>query len=80
MLFLILGVVLLLLKYFALTAVAEWPWWVVLAPFGLAVLWWSWADWSGYTRRKAAEREDERKETRINKGRARMGLPPLKKR
>lgn len=80
MLFLILGVVLLLMKYLAIWVVADWSWWVVLSPFGLAVLWWAWADWSGYTRRKVLEKEDNRKEERINKGRTRMGLPPVKKR
>jgi len=46
----------------------------VLAPFGLAVAWWSWADASGYTRRKAMEREDKRRLDRINKQRDAMGM------
>ena len=36
MLFLIIGVLLLLLKYLEIPPVAAWEWWVVLAPFGLA--------------------------------------------
>jgi len=39
MYFLSAGVVLLLFKYLELGPVAGWSWWVVLAPFGLAVLW-----------------------------------------
>src|SRR6476469_771477 len=35
MLFLGVGIVLLALKYLEITAVADWSWWVVLAPFGL---------------------------------------------
>ena len=74
MYFLGLGIVLLLMKYLAIGPVAEWSWLVVLAPFGLAVAWWTWADASGYTRRKAMEREDKRRQDRINKQRDAMGL------
>lgn len=60
-----LGVVLLLLKALAIGPVEQWSWWIVLAPFALAALWWSWADWSGYTKRRAMEKEDSRKAARI---------------
>jgi small Trp-rich protein len=74
MLFLGLGIVLLALKYLEMGAVAEWSWWVVLAPFGLAVVWWAWADWSGYTKRRAMDRENQRKQARIDKSREALGL------
>ena len=73
MLFLILGVVLLVLKYLEIGPVALWSWWMVLAPFGLAVLWWAWADWSGYTKRKAMQKEDAKKAARIAKAKDAMG-------
>lgn len=76
MLFLVLGVVLLLLKWQAIGPVAAWDWWVVLAPFALAAAWWAWADFSGLTKRKAVEREDARKQARIEKSKAAMGLGP----
>ncbi|HBH38758.1 MAG TPA: TIGR04438 family Trp-rich protein, partial [Curvibacter sp.] len=60
MYFLGLGIILLLMKYLEMDPVAGWSWLVVLAPFGLAAAWWAWADASGYTRRKAMEREDQR--------------------
>jgi small Trp-rich protein len=69
-----LGIILLLMKYLDIDPVVSWSWWVVLAPFGLAVAWWSWADASGYTRRKAMEREDKRRLDRINKQRDAMGM------
>jgi small Trp-rich protein len=69
-----LGIILLLMKYLDIDPVVSWSWWIVLAPFGLAVAWWSWADASGYTRRKAMEREDKRRLDRINKQRDAMGL------
>ena len=75
-----LGLVLLALKYFQIGAVAAWDWWMVLAPFGLAVLWWSWADASGYTKRKAMEKEDARRQERIDKNREAIGTLQQKKR
>lgn len=73
MYFLGLGIILLLMKYLDVDPVVNWSWLIVLAPFGLAVAWWSWADASGYTRRKAMEREDKRRQDRINKQRTALG-------
>ena len=74
MLFLGLGIDLLALKYLEFGAVADWSWWVVLSTFAAAVAWWTWADWSGYTKRKAVERENERKQARIDRSREAMGM------
>ena len=79
MYFLGLGVALLLLKYMEIGAVAQWDWWVVLAPFGLAVVWWAWADASGYTKRKAMEKMDKRKADRLAKNRDNMGIGTRRK-
>jgi small Trp-rich protein len=68
-----LGIVLLLMKYLEMGPVAQWSWLWVLAPFGLAVAWWAWADSSGYTRRKAMEREDQRRLDRIDKHHTAIG-------
>ena len=76
MYFLGLGIVLLLLKWQEIGLVAEWSWWTVLAPFALAVGWWTWADWSGYTKRKAMERDDQRKQDRINRHLEAIGQKP----
>lgn len=75
-----LGIILLAMKYLEIGPPAEWSWWVVLSPFGLAVAWWTWADWSGYTKRKAVERESARKQARIDKSRDQLGLGPKKRR
>jgi len=71
------GIVLLALKYLEIGPVAAWDWWVVLAPFALAVLWWAWADKSGYTKRKAMEKEDARRQSRIDKNRVALGKKRL---
>ena len=80
MLFLIIGVLLLLLKYLEIPPVAAWEWWVVLAPFGLAAAWWAYADWSGLTKRRAVERMERRKHDRIEKQRQHLGLGPRRTR
>ena len=77
---LLLGLVLLLLKYLQLDPVAGLSWWWLLSPFALAVLWWSWADRTGYTQRQEGRKMDERKARRLDEGRRRLGLPPLGKR
>lgn len=74
MYFLGLGIVLLLMKYLEIGPVATWGWLIVLTPFALAVVWWAWADASGYTRRKAMERDDKRRQDRINKQREALGI------
>jgi small Trp-rich protein len=55
-----LGVILVLLKLAGFGFVAAWPWWVVLAPFALAAVWWKFADSTGMTQRAAMRREDEK--------------------
>jgi small Trp-rich protein len=68
-----LGLILLALKSLGISVVARWDWWVVLLPFALAVLWWAWADWSGYTKKKTMERENRRRDERIERNREAMG-------
>ncbi|MBK0393890.1 TIGR04438 family Trp-rich protein [Ramlibacter algicola] len=79
MLFLGIGLILLALKYFEIDPVAAWSWWVVLSPFALAVAWWSWADWSGYTKRRAMDRENARKQARLDKQREAIGIVKRKR-
>ena len=74
MLFLGLGIILLAMKYLEFGPVAAWSWWVVLSPFGLAVAWWTWADWSGYTKKKAVERENAKRQARIDKSKESLGI------
>lgn len=80
MFFLGLGLILLIMKAMEIAPVAAWEWWVVMAPFGMAVAWWAWADASGYTKRKAMEREDARRKDRIERSRDALGMLNNKKR
>lgn len=74
-----LGLVFLTMKYLEMGPVATWDWWIVLAPFGLAVLWWAWADTSGYTKKRAMERDIQRRQARIDRSREALGTLPNKK-
>ncbi|MES2947879.1 MAG: TIGR04438 family Trp-rich protein [Pseudomonadota bacterium] len=80
MLFLGVGLVLMVLKWLEIGPVAVWDWWIILAPFGLAVAWWAWADASGYTKRKEMEREQAKRAARIERNREAMGMLSHKRR
>jgi small Trp-rich protein len=74
MVFVVLGCLLLGMKYFELGPVTSWSWWLVLAPFGLAVLWWWYADASGWTKRREMDRMEDRKAQRRKNSMERLGL------
>jgi len=80
MYFLVLGVALMVMKYLEAGPVAAWSWWWVLSPFALAVVWWMWADSSGYTKRKAMERENEKRQGRIDRNKEAIGTNTRKRR
>ncbi len=80
MYFLGLGLILLAMKYLETGPVANWSWWLVMTPFALAVAWWAWADGTGYTKRKAMEREDARRKARVDKNKEAIGTLQAKKR
>ena len=80
MYFLLIGIVALVLKYLEIGPVATLSWLIVLSPFALAVVWWAWADASGYTKRKEIEKMEKRKQDRIDKQREAMGMLSANKR
>ena len=76
---LLIGLLGLVLKYLEIGPVAALSWWVLLIPFALAVAWWAWADSTGYTKKKEMDKMDLRKQERIEKQRAAMGMLPKKR-
>ncbi len=74
------GLLLVLLKSLEFGFVAAWPWWAVLSPFAVALLWWFWSDHSGRTARKAMESMDRRKQKRLDKQKDALGMRPRKPR
>lgn len=75
-----LGLIFLVMKLMEIGPVAAWSWWWVLTPFGLAALWWQWADWSGYTKRKEMEKMDAIKAERLRQQRQAIKVAPSRKR
>lgn len=70
----IVGVLLLLAWFLELGPVGEWPWWILPIPFALATAWWSFADNTGLTERRAMQRMDARKQARRAKAMEALGL------
>ena len=79
MYFLLIGILGLVLKFLEIGPVAAMSWWLVLSPFALAVVWWAWADASGYTKRKEVKKMDDRKQKRLDKQREAIGLSTKKR-
>ena len=79
MYFLLIGVLGLILKFLEIGPVAAISWWLVLSAFALAVVWWAWADASGYTKRKEVKKMDDRKQKRLDKQREAIGLSTKKR-
>ncbi len=73
------GIVMLLMKYLEVAPVAAWTWWVVLAPFAMAVAWWAFADATGYTKKKEMAKMEQSKKDRLAKNREAMGMGSRKK-
>jgi len=76
MAFVLIGLLLIALKYGEVGFMATVSWLWVLSPFALAVVWWTWSDNSGRTSRKAMERLDERKEKRRDEAMVKLGIDP----
>jgi small Trp-rich protein len=80
MFLLTIAVLLTVLKLLALGPFANLGWMWIIGVYALTGAWWAWADRSGYTKRKAQERMDTKKQARIERQRDQLGLAPKKKR
>ena len=74
MYFVAIGVLLLVMKATDFGMVAAWPWWGILLPFGLAVLWWAFADGTGYTKRREMDKMDARVKKRRQEQLTSLGM------
>lgn len=52
----------------------SWPWWVIALPFVIAVLWWEFADSSGWTQRRVMDKMEQKKADRRAKAMDALGL------
>ncbi len=70
----VIGVLLLVAKLAEFGPFANWSWWIILAPFALAAVWWEFADASGLTKRRAMDKMEARKVIRREKAMVTLGL------
>jgi small Trp-rich protein len=75
----VLGAILLLLKTFDVSFVDKLPWWGALLPLGLAMIWWAWADASGWTKRREMDKMELRKKERRLQSMEALGTAPKKR-
>ena len=72
---LLIALLLTLLKYLEVGPLAELSWWWLLVPYGLTAAWWSYADASGLTQRRAVDQEEARRLKRIDRQKQALGRP-----
>lgn len=76
----LLGIFQILLYAAEIGPFAHWTWdlsggfWLFIWPFIGALIWWAWADGSGYTARKEMEELDQRKQNRRVKNLVDLGM------
>ena len=70
----VIGVLLMLAKWTEFGPFATWSWWIVLSPFAGAVLWWEFAESSGWTKRREMDKMEQRKVDRRQKAMEALGL------
>jgi small Trp-rich protein len=70
MYFVVIGVVVILLHFIGFGPMAEWNWeffgdlWKFCLPFAFALVWWVWADVTGYNKRREMEKMEAKKQAR----------------
>jgi small Trp-rich protein len=72
----VVGTLLVALKFADIEPVAAWSWWGVLAPFGLAVAWWAYADATGMTQRREMDKVDRKRADRRRNAFEALGIDP----
>ena len=68
------GVLLLVAWWADIGPFGKLPWWAVALPFFIAILWWHFADTSGWTQRRAMDKMERRKAERREKAMDALGL------
>lgn len=70
----LIAVILIVLKLADVAPAAAWSWWAVLSPLAGAVLWWAYADASGFTKRREMDKLEAKKIERRRKSLEALGI------
>ncbi len=76
----LLGVFIILLHFAGIGPMANWTWtltgdlWKFCVPFGLAAVWWAWADSTGYNKRREMEKMDAKRQARRERNLEALGM------
>jgi small Trp-rich protein len=70
----VIAVILIALKAGDVGFAATWPWWAVLSPLAGALVWWAYADASGYTKRREMDKLEAKKVERRRKSLEALGI------
>ena len=80
MYFVVIGVVIILMNFAGIGPMANWTWnisgdlWKFCVPFGLALVWWAWADMTGYYKRREMEKMDAKRQQRRERNLETLGM------
>ncbi len=80
MYFVVLGVLIIVLHFAGIGPMANWTWnisgdlWKFCVPFGLALVWWAWADATGLNKRREMEKMEARRQSRRERNLEAMGM------
>jgi small Trp-rich protein len=70
MYFVVIGVLMMLANVLGIGPMADWTWnltgdlWKFCVPFGLAIVWWAWADLTGYNKRREMDKMEAKRQKR----------------
>jgi small Trp-rich protein len=74
--FVVVGVLLVLMKWLEVGPVADWSWWVILVPFALAVAWWAFSDATGMSKQREMDKVERKRQERRRKAFDALGIKP----
>ena len=80
MYFVVLGLLLIVLNLAGIGPMADWTWnltgdlWKFALPFICAAIWWTWADASGYNKRREMEKMDAKRQARRESNLEALGM------
>ncbi len=77
--FVIVGVLLLAAKLAEFGPFGGWSWWIILAPFAAAAVWWQLSDSLGLTQRRAMDKMEQRKVDRRERQLEALGIDRKKR-